>query len=190
MCHNSFHSTIPTVLYDNGLSPVSHQATIWTNAGLSLIGPSGIKFRIFFIYKSRSQGIAQNSQLWILLNPINLFFNFCFRPAAAQKFVAEGIMSVDGEWSRWPCRVLSSHMLIQLKVPGIAHGIRHTSPWNVFSHNEPDILTPRLHFLADNYHNICNIRCTKSQSLNDSHLVLHLPLPNPLKPVIKLRMEL
>ena len=171
MCHNSFYSTIPTVLYDNGLSPVSHQATIWTNAGLSLIGPSGIKFRIFFIYNCRNQGIAQNLQLWILLNLINLFFNFCFRPAAAQKFVAEGIMSVDGEWSRCPCRVLSSHMLIQIKVPGKAHGIRHIFPWNVFSHNEPDIFTPRLGFLADNYCNISNISRTKSKNLDDSHLV-------------------
>ena len=29
---------------DNGLSPEGRQAIIWTNAGISLIGPSGIKF--------------------------------------------------------------------------------------------------------------------------------------------------
>ena len=32
------------------------------------------------------------------------------------------------------------------------------------------------------YSKISNIRHTKSQKLNDSRLVLQLPLPNPLKP--------
>ena len=32
---------------------------------------------------------------------------------------------------------------------------------------------------------ISNIRCTKSQNLNHSRLILHLPLPNLLKPGVK-----
>ena len=35
------------------------------------------------------------------------------------------------------------------------------------------------------YHKISDIRCTKYQNLNDSHLVLQLPLPSPLKPGVK-----
>ena len=37
---------------------------------------------------------------------------------------------------------------------------------------------------------ISNIRCTNSDNLNDCCLVLQLSLPNPLKPVIKLRMKM
>ena len=37
---------------------------------------------------------------------------------------------------------------------------------------------------------ISNISCTKSQNLNDAHLVLQLTLPNPLKPDVKLRMKM
>ena len=36
-----------------------------------------------------------------------------------------------------------------------------------------------------NYRKISNIRRTKSQNLNDSHLVLKSSLPNPLKPGVK-----
>ena len=36
-----------------------------------------------------------------------------------------------------------------------------------------------------NYCKISNIRCTKSQNLNDSRLILHLSLPNLLKPGVK-----
>ena len=44
--------------------------------------------------------------------------------------------------------------------------------------------------LTENYRKISNIRCTKSQNLNDSHLVLTLSLPNPLKPDVKSRMKM
>ena len=39
-------------------------------------------------------------------------------------------------------------------------------------------------------HKFYNIRCAKSQNLNDSRLVLLLSLPNPLKPVVKSRMKM
>ena len=35
------------------------------------------------------------------------------------------------------------------------------------------------------YCHTSNIRCTKYQNSNASHLILKLPLPNPLKPVVK-----
>ena len=35
------------------------------------------------------------------------------------------------------------------------------------------------------YRKFSNIRRTKSQNLNDSHLVLHFSLPNLLKPGVK-----
>ena len=40
------------------------------------------------------------------------------------------------------------------------------------------------------YCKISNIRCTKSQHLNVSHLVLQLSLLNPLKPGVKSRMKM
>ena len=40
------------------------------------------------------------------------------------------------------------------------------------------------------YHKICHARCTKSQNLNVSHLVLQLSLPNQLKPGVKSRTKM
>ena len=40
------------------------------------------------------------------------------------------------------------------------------------------------------YHKISNISRTKSQNLNDSHLVLQSSLPNPLRPGVKSRMKM
>ena len=40
------------------------------------------------------------------------------------------------------------------------------------------------------YHQTSDIRCTKSQNLNVSHLVLHLSLPNLLKPGVKSRIKM
>ena len=40
------------------------------------------------------------------------------------------------------------------------------------------------------YRKVSNIRRTKSQNWNDSHLVLKLSVPNPLKPGIKSRMKM
>ena len=37
-------SKITTIVSDNGLSPGRHQAIIWINAGILLIGPLGTKF--------------------------------------------------------------------------------------------------------------------------------------------------
>ena len=49
-----------------------------------------------------------------------------------------------------------------------------------------DLLTKPLYI----YRKISNIRCTKSQNLNDSHPVLKLSLPNPLEPGVKSRMKM
>ena len=40
------------------------------------------------------------------------------------------------------------------------------------------------------YRKVFNIRRTKSLNWNDSHLVLKLSLPNPLKPCVKSRMKM
>ena len=45
-------------------------------------------------------------------------------------------------------------------------------------------------YFGDCYRKVSNIRCTKSQNLNDSRLVLQLALPNPLKPGVKSRMKM
>ena len=46
------------------------------------------------------------------------------------------------------------------------------------------------HHISNEYRQISNIRHTKSQNLNISRLVLHLSLPNLLKPCVKLRMKM
>ena len=43
---------------------------------------------------------------------------------------------------------------------------------------------------CDNYHKVSDIRHTKSQNLNDSHLILQLFLPNSLKSGVKSRMKM
>ena len=40
------------------------------------------------------------------------------------------------------------------------------------------------------YRKISNIRGTQNQNLNDSRLIMQLPLPNPLKPGVKSRMKM
>ena len=40
------------------------------------------------------------------------------------------------------------------------------------------------------HHQVSNISRTKTQNLNDSHLVLQLSLPNPLKLGVKSRMKM
>ena len=45
-------------------------------------------------------------------------------------------------------------------------------------------------YLKITYRKVSNIRRTKSQNLNDSHLVLKSSLPNPLKPGVKSRMKM
>ena len=40
------------------------------------------------------------------------------------------------------------------------------------------------------YRQFSNIRCTQSQNINVSRLVLQLSSPNPLKPGVKLRMKM
>ena len=40
------------------------------------------------------------------------------------------------------------------------------------------------------YRKVSNIRPTKCQNLNDSHLVLQLSVPNPLKPGVKSRIKM
>ena len=40
------------------------------------------------------------------------------------------------------------------------------------------------------YRKISNIGCTQNQNLNDSRLIMQLPLPNPLKPGVKSRMKM
>ena len=44
--------------------------------------------------------------------------------------------------------------------------------------------------LPKKYRKSSNIRGTKSQNLNESRLVLQLPLPNPVKPGVQSRMKM
>ena len=52
------------------------------------------------------------------------------------------------------------------------------------------MLTSYLACVNQQYHQVSNIRRTKSQNLKDSHTDLRLSLPNPLKPDVKSRMKM
>ena len=52
------------------------------------------------------------------------------------------------------------------------------------------IMYEALMCLSSTYRKVSNISRTKSQNLNDSHLVLKSSLPNPLKPGVKSRMKM
>ena len=54
----------------------------------------------------------------------------------------------------------------------------------------PCLTSPDREEIENTYCKICNISGTKSQNLNDSRLVLQLPLPNPLEPGVKFRMKM
>ena len=53
---------------DNGLSPGQHQAIIWTNAGILLIGPLGTKFNEIFIeihaFSFKKMHLKMSSAKW------------------------------------------------------------------------------------------------------------------------------
>ena len=63
-----------------------------------------------------------------------------------------------------------------------------------FAYSRTFLIWPMVHRLSpsitDRYRKISNISHTKSQSLNDSHLVLQSFLPNPLRPGVKSRMKI
>ena len=49
---------------DNGLSPGRHQAIIWTNAGILLIGPWGINFSEILIFSFKKMSLGMSSANW------------------------------------------------------------------------------------------------------------------------------
>ena len=51
--------------------------------------------------------------------------------------------------------------------------------------NVTHIMCPMCLVGMNQYRKVSNIRRTKCQNLNDSRLVLQLPVPNPVKPSIK-----
>ena len=51
-------------------------------------------------------------------------------------------------------------------------------------------LVEAMEVIVGDYRKISYIRRTKSQNLNDSRLVSHLSLPNPLEPGVKWRMKM
>ena len=49
---------------------------------------------------------------------------------------------------------------------------------------------PSLKLYHQSYHQTSNISRTKSPNLNVYRLILHVPLPNPLKPGVESRMKM
>ena len=72
----------------------------------------------------------------------------------------------------------------------VTHGIvefshREFRQW-LFAHSAPSYCLNHCWLTVK----ISNISRTQSQNLNDSHLVVQLSLPNPLKPAVKSRMKM
>ena len=57
------------------------------------------------------------------------------------------------------------------------------------SRHRATMIQSYIHYVHE-YRKISNIRRTKFQNLNDSHLVLKSSLPNPLKPGVQSRMKM
>ena len=59
----------------------------------------------------------------------------------------------------------------------------------------PKVMITKMYYsdlwydVNEDYHKVSTKRCTKSQNLNVSHLVLQLSLPNPLKPGVEFKMS-
>ena len=58
---------------DNGLSPIRHQAIIWTSVGLLLIGPLGTNFSEFF-YQNTKVFIHENASENIVCKKVAILF--------------------------------------------------------------------------------------------------------------------
>ena len=54
----------------------------------------------------------------------------------------------------------------------------------------PSLTGTESRIFCENYCKISNIGHTQNQTLNDSRLIMQLPLPNPLKPGVKSRMKM
>ena len=76
---------------DNGLSPGRHQAIIWTNAGILLIGPWGTNFSDILIgiraFSFKKTHLKMSSAKW---RPFYLGLHVLTEPTNYQK------------WSKWP----------------------------------------------------------------------------------------
>ena len=75
---------------DNGLSPSRRQAIIWTNAGISLIGPLGTNFSEILINKANLRDLIAATGL-VISNWIKIV-----------NFSARVTVKFDG----WPCKTI------------------------------------------------------------------------------------
>ena len=66
--------------------------------------------------------------------------------------------------------------------------VKHWQPEILYAAGKLDMVNCTYPF--SDYRQVSNIRCTKSQNLNDSHILLKSYLANPLKPGVKSRMKM
>ena len=127
----------------------------------------------------RVNTIAGGGRRAVLKGPIN------FNPALVQILV----------WCRPGNKPLSEPMMVSLLThicvtrPEWVNDVQ--SIWVLYDnilHGFVSFKLGSVVWLRD-YRKVSNIRRTKSQNLNDSHLVLKSSLPNPLKPGVKSRMK-
>ena len=179
-----FVSKLSIIGSDNGLSPGRRQAIIRINAGILLIRPLGTNFNEILIeirtFSFKKMHLKMSSGKW---RPSCLCINVLTHLVLTPEYSGR-ISSVS--WLLMPWFLMS---------PG------HQRPWYwLFKIGSPAFSRGRTSGTCAilvlrngkkcNYHKISNIRRTKSQNLNVSHLFLQLSLRNILKPSIMWRMKM
>ena len=128
-------------------------------------------------------------QIW---HAVTYFINNDSAVINKTKLNIEYSMAITGIILCMPRASERPHYIVTLSLIGWAHALNNPSNNR---QNDDLSLTPIRHPIAPSHGEICcalfeyrkvsNIRRTKCQNLNDSRLVLQLPVPNPLKPSIK-----
>ena len=157
---------------DNGLSPGRRQAITWTNVGILLIEPAGTNFSEISIgiqtFSFKKMHLNMSSAKW---RPFCLSLNVLMCYMRYSDVLHSVIMELD--FMSWRL-LLVNHLLVS----------KFFISWCPFHYQNCNQISNFT------YCQTSKIRCTESQNLNVSRLVLHSTLPNPLKPDVKSRMKM
>ena len=192
---------------DNGMSPEWRQVMIWTNAGILLIWPLGTNFseilteiHTFSFKKMHLENGGHFVQASIKHSLMSTCWFLCYW-LVYLGLVYWHIYTSLGLNELKYLRSPADWLFVQQHVEtNIRENIKALLCWsfmwwisfpchNIFTIYYAIFITL---FLVRSliYHQVSNIRRSKSQHLKDSRTVLRLSLPNPLKPDVKLRMKM
>ena len=179
----------------NGLSPVHRQAITWTNAGLFSVGLMGTNFSEIQIeiqsFSFRKIHLKLRLPKWQPFCPgeMGQFQTGMVWNANPTIYLPVGALASAGtvlttkfdltffqdyiDYQRFQTCFYWSDYMIQ------------DDQWDLMKCYDISSV-----IISGMYRKISNLRCTNSGNLSDCCPVLQLPLANPLKPCVKLRMKM